>query len=110
MELLLTVGKWIWTRILGSLGALTVVVVLALMFTPLNRDLSWGSQAMEEITATTTAEFTLEGIDDVQEMERRIEVMIEKERAQQQKAKAQEKLEKLQREETSLESPTGQSQ
>lgn len=102
-EYLWEFAHWLWTRIVAGIGLVTVIAVLVLMFTPLNRDLSWGSQAMKNITATSTAEFTLEGIDNKQELKDRIEVMIEKTRAQQKKAEAQEQLEKLQRTQTSLE-------
>jgi len=98
-----TFARWVWTRIFGTIGALLLVGLLAVMFTPLNHDGTWGNNAMENITATTTAEFTLEGIDNPEEMKQRIEVMIQKEQAQQQKNKAQQQLEELQRKQTSLE-------
>ena len=59
--------------------------------------------AIEATTATTTAEFSLEGIEDRAEMKERIQVMIDKERARQKKQEAEQKLNELQSKQTSLE-------
>lgn len=93
----------VFSRVLASLGALFILLVLLVAFTPLNQDMTWGSQEMGNIMSTTTAEFSLEGIDNQDQLRERIEVMIEKQRATQAKQKAEQKLEDLQRKQTSLE-------
>jgi len=61
------------------------------------------NEAVQRLQATTTVEFNLEGIEDQENLEDRIEVMIDRTRAQQQKEEAEQKLNKLKQKQTSLE-------
>lgn len=88
--------------IFAPIGAVTFLLIVLVLITPLNRDLSWGSNAMEHITATSTLEFEVDGIDNTKKLEDRIDVMIKKTKARQQKNEAESTLQKLKKEETSL--------
>lgn len=61
------------------------------------------NETLESIQATSTVEFNLEGIEDQGNLEDRIEVMIDRKRAQQQKDEAEQKLNNLKQKQTSLE-------
>lgn len=61
------------------------------------------NEAMQRMQSTSTVEFNLEGIEDTETLEERIQVMIDRTRAQQQKEQAEQKLNKLKQKQTSLE-------
>ena len=56
-----------------------------------------------QITATSTAEFDLAGVDNKQEIKKEIELIIEERKAEQKKQEATEKLRELKKQKTSLE-------
>jgi len=59
--------------------------------------------AKAKITATSTAEFDLAGVDNKQEIKKEIELIIEERKAEQKKQEATEKLRELKKKKTSLE-------
>lgn len=61
------------------------------------------NDALQRMQATSTVEFNLEGIEEKDNLEQRIQVMIDRTRAQQQKEQAEQKLNKLKQKQTSLE-------
>lgn len=56
----------------------------------------------EDITATSTVEFDLSGIEDQEKLEEKLEIVIEETKATQQKQEATQKLQQLEKKKTSL--------
>jgi len=88
---------------LMAVGAVAIILGLLWVDGSLNVLPFVEDDTQKRLTATTTVEFNLEGIDKQDELKKRIQVMIDKTRAQQKKEEAQQELEKLQRKQTSLE-------
>ena len=99
---------------MNELKKIAITVSVTLLAVVIGYGLLWSDGALytlpgidnpneTEITATSTTEFDLAGVDNKQEIKKEIKLIIEERKAEQKKQEATEKLRELKKQKTSLE-------